>query len=85
MKTYNVAIVGASGAVGQELIKGLENSFFPIKKFVPLASTRSAGKKIKAFHKDYEILETTHEVFEREKIDIAFFSAGGSVSEEFAT
>ncbi|MFA4883134.1 aspartate-semialdehyde dehydrogenase, partial [Helicobacter pylori] len=40
MKTYNVAIVGASGAVGQELIKGLENSFFPIKKFVPLASAR---------------------------------------------
>ncbi|MGL2652804.1 aspartate-semialdehyde dehydrogenase [Helicobacter pylori] len=85
MKTYNVAIVGASGAVGQELIKGLENSSFPIKKFVPLASVRSTGKKIRAFNKDYEILETTHEVFEKEAIDIAFFSAGGSVSEEFAT
>lgn len=78
MKTYNVAIVGASGAVGQELIKGLENSSFPIKKFVPLVSARSAGKKIKAFHKDYEILETTHEVFEKERIDIAFLALGGA-------
>ncbi|WP_104748134.1 aspartate-semialdehyde dehydrogenase [Helicobacter cetorum] len=84
MKTYNIAIVGATGAVGRELIKGLEESAFPIKKFVPLASLSSAGSFIKAFGSDYEVLETTHEVFAREEIDIAFFSAGGSVSEMFA-
>lgn len=65
------------------MIKGLENFFFLIKKFVLFVSIRSVGKKIKVFNKDYEILEIMYEVFEREKIDIVFFSVGGSVSEEF--
>ncbi|WP_104761499.1 aspartate-semialdehyde dehydrogenase [Helicobacter cetorum] len=84
MKTYNIAIVGATGAVGRELIRVLEESAFPVGTFVPLASLNSAGTFIKAFGKDYEVLETTHEIFAQAQIDIAFFSAGGSISEIFA-
>lgn len=84
MKTYNVAIVGASGAVGEEILRVLEEEKFPIDKLVPLASAKSAGQFLEAFCKEWEILELTHEVFEQEKIDIAFFSAGGDVSAEFA-
>ena len=46
MKTYTVAILGATGAVGQEMIKILEERNFPVGKLVPLASARSAGKKM---------------------------------------
>lgn len=84
MKTYSVAIVGASGAVGEEIIRVLEEEKFPIAKFVPIASSSSAGQFIEAFGKEWEILELTHQTFKQEKIDIVFFSAGGSVSAEFA-
>ena len=46
MKTYNVAILGSTGAVGQEMIKVLEERNFPVKELRPLASQRSVGKKI---------------------------------------
>ena len=46
MKTYTVAILGATGAVGQEMIKILEERNFPVGKLIPLASARSAGKKL---------------------------------------
>ncbi|WP_163532656.1 aspartate-semialdehyde dehydrogenase [Helicobacter suis] len=82
MKTYNIALVGASGAVGVEIISVLEEYHFPIGHFLPLASKRSAGQRIKAFQSEYSILETTHASFTG--IDIAFFSAGKSVSEVFA-
>lgn len=84
MKKYNVAVVGASGAVGEEIFKVLEEQEFPINKIVPLASARSAGSEIEIFNQKYKILETTSEVFKKEEIDIAFFSAGGEVSKEFA-
>ncbi|PAF43960.1 aspartate-semialdehyde dehydrogenase [Helicobacter sp. 11S02596-1] len=84
MKKYVVAVVGASGAVGEEIFKVLEEQDFPIKKIVPLASSRSAGNEIEAFGKTHKILETTHEVFAQEGVEIAFFSAGGRVSAEFA-
>ena len=84
MRDYVVAIVGASGAVGEEIAKVLEEQNFPVKKLVPLASSRSAGKTMRFKGKDYEILECTDEVFAREGVEIAFFSAGGSVSERFA-
>lgn len=83
-KKYNVAIVGASGAVGEELLLILEERDFPIKNLVALASNRSVGKNVTFKNKEYPILETTHEVFAAHNVDIAFFSAGGSVSKEYA-
>lgn len=84
MKEYVVAIVGASGAVGEELAKVLTEQNFPVKNLIPLASKRSAGKSMRFKGKDYEILECTDEVFAQKGVEIAFFSAGGSVSERFA-
>ncbi|CAM2860474.1 aspartate-semialdehyde dehydrogenase [Helicobacter felis] len=82
MKGYNVALVGASGAVGLEIITLLEQWDFPLKSFKPLASKRSAGAKLSLMGQEYAILPTTHESFEG--IDIAFFSAGSGVSKLFA-
>ncbi len=81
---YNVAIVGATGAVGEEFLRVLEEYNFPIKKLVPLASARSVGKEVEFKDKTLKVKELTCEVFEEEEIDIAFFSAGGSVSAKFA-
>lgn len=84
MKKYNIAIVGATGAVGEEIIKVLEEVNFPVAKVVPLASARSVGTKVEVFGKQIPVLETTYNVFKEQDIQIAFFSAGGSVSAEFA-
>ncbi|MDE5602741.1 MAG: aspartate-semialdehyde dehydrogenase [Helicobacter sp.] len=84
MKKYNVAIVGATGAVGEELFRVLEERNFPIAKLIPLASARSIGREIEYKGKTYAIRELTHKIFEEQKVEIAFFSAGGSVSAEFA-
>ncbi len=81
---YNVAIAGATGAVGEELLRVLEEYDFPIKKLVPLASSRSVGKEVEFKNKVYRVKELTCDIFEKEEIDIAFFSAGGSVSAKFA-
>lgn len=84
MKKYVVAIVGASGAVGEELLKILEEQDFPIKSLLPLASKRSAGKSVKFKGENYLIKECSEEIFAKEGVEIAFFSAGGSVSAAFA-
>ena len=84
MKKYIVAVVGASGAVGEEIFKILEEQRFPIERLVPLASARSAGQEVEFGGEKYEILETTEEVFAREGVEIAFFSAGGEVSARYA-
>jgi len=84
MKTYNVAVVGANGAVGEEILIILQEINFPLAKLVPLASARSLGKTVEFNGKDLAIQELTHTIFEEEKIHIALFSAGGSVSAEFA-
>lgn len=84
MKNYSVAVVGASGAVGEEIIRILEEEKFPIAHFIPLASSASAGQFIEAFGKGWEILELTPQIFEQHKIDLVFFSAGSNVSAEFA-
>ncbi|MCE3040420.1 aspartate-semialdehyde dehydrogenase [Helicobacter anatolicus] len=84
MKKYNVGVVGASGAVGEELFKILEEQNFPIAKLIPIASARSAGEEIEAFGQKHVIQELTPEIFAKENIEIAFFSAGGEVSAEFA-
>ncbi|EGQ27468.1 aspartate-semialdehyde dehydrogenase [Sporosarcina newyorkensis 2681] len=82
MKNVNVAIVGATGAVGTKILEKLVERNFPAKSIKLLASKRSAGNEIKAGGNTYIVQETTPEAFEG--IDIAFFSAGGSISEMFA-
>jgi len=81
-RQYTIAIVGATGAVGVEMIKVLERRKFPVGKLVLLASARSAGKTLKAFGKDVTVQELTEDSFIG--VDIALFSAGGSISRKFA-
>src|ERR1051325_2317097 len=81
-KTPHVAIVGATGAVGIEMIKTLEKRNFPVGKLTLLASARSAGKKLKFRREEITVKELTKDSFAG--IDIALFSAGGSISKEFA-
>jgi aspartate-semialdehyde dehydrogenase len=83
-KKYNVAVVGANGAVGEEILRVLEELDFPIKKLVPLASSRSAGNRVEFNSKQVMIKELTSDIFEKEEIEIALFSAGGSVSAKYA-
>jgi len=77
----NVAIVGATGAVGQEFLKILAEREFPVDDLKLLATKRSAGKVISWRGKEYEVQETTHDSFKG--VDIALF-AGGSASTEYA-
>lgn len=84
MKQYNIAIVGATGAVGEEIIKILEEERFPVKSILPLASANSLGKCVEIGGEEVPVLVTSDEVFKEHDIDIVFFSAGGSVSERFA-
>lgn len=84
MRKFNVAVVGATGAVGEELFRVMEAYDFPINNIIPLASANSAGSKIEYKNKEYTVLELTEEVFEANDVEIAFFSAGGSISEKFA-
>jgi aspartate-semialdehyde dehydrogenase len=78
----NVAIVGATGAVGQEFLNVLAERKFPIKTLKLLASARSAGKQVQFAGQSYTIEELKHDSFKG--VQIAFFSAGGSISKEFA-
>ncbi len=84
MRRVNVAVVGATGAVGEEMIRVLEEVDFPVNKLVPLASPRSAGKEIEFKGQKVVVKELTESVFEEEDIEIALFSAGGSVSAHYA-
>jgi len=84
MRKYNVAIVGATGAVGEELFRILEEVDFPINNLVPLASKNSAGIDIEYRNKHYKVIELTESVFEEKDVEIAFFSAGGSISAHYA-
>jgi len=78
----HVAVVGATGAVGIEMLKTLEKRNFPVGKLTLLASARSAGKTLKFKGADITIQELTKDSFAG--VDIALFSAGGSISKEFA-
>ena len=80
--SQHVAIAGATGAVGTEFLKLLEARDFPMKSLRLLASSRSAGSKLKFRGENLEVEELTSKSFKG--IDIAFFSAGGSRSKEFA-
>lgn len=78
----HVAVVGATGAVGVEMIKTLEKRNFPVGELTPLASARSVGRKLPFKGKEIEVRELTKDAFAG--IDIALFSAGGGISREFA-
>lgn len=78
----HVAIVGATGAVGREMLVCLEERNFPLRELTLLASARSAGKKLTFRGEDLTVKELTPEAFS--DIDIALFSAGGGISLEFA-
>ena len=82
MKKYRIGIVGATGAVGQEIIKLLEKREFPASELRLLASSRSAGIELEALGQTHKIQETTPESFK--DLDIAIFSAGSENSVKFA-
>lgn len=84
MRKFNVAVVGATGAVGEELFRVMEAYDFPVNKLVPLASAKSAGTTVEYKNKEYTVLELTQTVFEENEVEIAFFSAGGNISAKFA-
>ncbi|SFC08300.1 aspartate semialdehyde dehydrogenase [Bacillus sp. OV322] len=81
-KGLNIAVVGATGAVGQQMLKTLENRNLPIKNLTLLSSARSAGTKVLFKGMEIEVQEAKPESFEG--IDIALFSAGGNISKLFA-
>ena len=82
MKSYTVAVVGATGAVGQEMLKTLAERQFPVGRLVPLASARSAGKPVRFAGSEHPVQTLDERSFEG--VALALFSAGGSVSERFA-
>ncbi len=80
-KAYNVAVAGATGAVGIEMIKTLEKRNFPVKNLKLLASSRSAGKTLTFKGTEVTVEEMTEASFKG--VDIALFSAGGDISKQF--
>ena len=83
MKKYNVAVVGATGLVGQTFLKVLKERNFPVEKLYLYASARSAGKIVNFDGKDYTVIELKEENI-KDDIDVALFSAGGGISKEYA-
>jgi aspartate-semialdehyde dehydrogenase len=81
-KSYNVAVVGATGAVGVEMIKTLEKRHFPVKSLKLLASAKSVGKKLPFKGEQLPVEELKESSFKG--VDIALFSAGATRSREFA-
>ncbi|MDR9499603.1 MAG: aspartate-semialdehyde dehydrogenase [Hydrogenovibrio sp.] len=81
-KQYDIAVVGATGAVGETILKVLEERDFPVRNLYPLASSRSAGKKIEFNGSWVEIQDLA--TFDFSKVQIGLFSPGGSVSREYA-
>ena len=84
MKKFDVAVVGATGMVGRKMLEVLEERHFPIAKLYPFASAKSAGSKIVFCGKEYEVIELNEQNIKAHKVQIALFSAGASVSGEFA-
>lgn len=82
MKTYTVAVLGATGAVGQEMIKVLQERNFPVGKLVPLASARSAGKTVKFRGEDVTIQEAADTAFRG--VDIVLGAAENDIAKKFA-
>lgn len=80
----NIAIVGATGKVGNKFIEVLEERGIKADNFYLYASKKSAGKKLKVFDKEYIVLELKEENIKNKRIDYALFSAGGTISKDFA-
>jgi aspartate-semialdehyde dehydrogenase len=81
MKGYHIAVVGATGAAGTELLRVLERRNFPVASLRPIGSTRSVGKSVRFREEPIPVQELGNRSFD--KIDIAFFSAGGDVSRNY--
>ena len=81
MKGYHIAVVGATGAVGQELLRVLERRNFPVASLRPISSARSAGKSARFRDESVSVQQLSEDSFE--KIDVAFFSAGGEISRKY--
>ncbi|MDR1906559.1 MAG: aspartate-semialdehyde dehydrogenase [Clostridiales bacterium] len=84
MKKYNIAVVGATGMVGNKFLQVLSEKNLPVTDYYLFASQKSAGKVVNFLGKDLTVLELKRENIVDKKIDIALFSAGASVSREFA-
>jgi aspartate-semialdehyde dehydrogenase len=80
-KEYHIAVVGATGAVGGELLRVLERRNFPVANLRPIASARSTNKSVRFGHKSIVVEALGENSFD--KIDIVFFSAGGEISRKF--
>src|SRR5438876_5599646 len=81
MKGYHIAVVGATGAAGTELLRVLERRNFPVASLRPIGSARSAGKSVRFREEPISVQKLCDRSFD--KIDIAFFSAGGDVSRNY--
>lgn len=81
-RELNIAIVGATGAVGETFLTVLEERNFPVKTLYPLASSRSVGKTVEYKNQQLDVLDLAE--FDFSQADIALFSAGGAVSKEYA-
>ncbi|MDR3186567.1 MAG: aspartate-semialdehyde dehydrogenase [Christensenellaceae bacterium] len=84
MKKYNVAVVGATGMVGNKFIRVLEERKLPVDNYYLYASERSQGKTISLFGKEHQVITLNEENIIDKKIDFALFSAGASISGEYA-
>ena len=86
MKKFNIAVVGATGMVGNKFLQVLEEKNLPVDNYYLFASSRSAGKQIDFVGKPHTVIELTEDNIRslKGKIDFALFSAGGGVSKEFA-
>lgn len=84
MKQYRIAIVGATGMVGHKFMQVFQERKLPVEQYFLFASAKSAGQRIDFFDKPHVVEELTETCFEGKNIDIAVFSAGGSISEKFA-
>src|SRR5437667_3067901 len=81
MGNYHIAVVGATGAAGQELLRVLERRSFPVASLRAIGSARSAGKSVRFRDQSIPVQELTDRLFD--KIDIVFFSAGGEISRKY--
>ncbi|MBR6788561.1 MAG: aspartate-semialdehyde dehydrogenase [Clostridia bacterium] len=84
MKTYRVAVVGATGMVGRKMLEVLAEMDFPIGELLPFASAKSAGKEIDYRGKKYTVIETNEENIKKYAPEIVIMSAGGSTSAKFS-
>lgn len=84
MCKYNIAVVGATGMVGSMFLKVLEEKKLPVKNYYLYASAKSAGKQVDFMGEKHTVIELCEDNIKDKNIDIALFSAGGTVSENFA-